>query len=219
MDHGKTRFHACGTPGGNRHHWHLDRLVAAGDLSGPRAGCRAQCQNNLKQWSLAVINYENNYNIFPQACTFQNNDPVPGGTSFGVPMYNWVISVLPFTEHSEVYKEFILTQPISTAAGTPNAIARARVLPEMLCPSDAGHNRQPFMGSQGSQTGALGDNWARGNYRRERLFRFSRRRHTRGFGLDRSEKRRHHGMRIALTVQKITDGLSHTVLLGNSAPE
>ena len=175
------------------------------------AGRRAQCQNNLKQLSLAVINYEGSYGIFPAACAFQNNNPTPGGSSFGVPMDNWVVSILPFTEHNEIYKAITHTQPMSSAV---NAMARARVINEMLCPSDAGHNRQPFMGSQGSQTSALGDNWARGNYGANGCLEFLDRSVASGVGWQEPRERGIMGCGCALTAQKITDGLSHTVLLG-----
>jgi prepilin-type N-terminal cleavage/methylation domain-containing protein len=175
------------------------------------AGRRAQCANNIKQWSLAVVNYESSYNVFPNACNFQGNNPCPGGTSFGVPMDNWVISVLPFTEHNEIYKEITHTQPMSASV---NATARGRVIPEMLCPSDAGHNRQPFMGTQGQQTGALGDNWARGNYGANGCLEFLDRSVLSGPGWTDPHLRGIMGCGCAVTTQKITDGLAHTVLLG-----
>jgi prepilin-type processing-associated H-X9-DG protein len=73
---------------------------------------------------------------------------------------NWVILILPFMEQQGLYDRFNHTKPISDAA---NIVPRAVELPAMLCPSDA-FNRQPFMGSKGSITRSFGDNWARGNY-------------------------------------------------------
>ena len=182
------------------------------------AGRRAQCQNNLRQWSLAVLNFEASRSIFPAACAFQGNNPTPGGNTFGVPMDNWVVSVLPFTEHNTVYKMINHTLPMSNPL---NAVARASVLPEMLCPSDAGRNRQPFMGSQGTQTGVLGDNWARGNYAANGCLGFLDNRtgpdNGGGPGTQAWQDPRLRGIMgcgCALTTQKITDGLSHTVLLG-----
>lgn len=182
------------------------------------AGRRAKCQNNLKQWSLAVVNYEGSYNIFPQGCTFQGGIPCPGGTTFGVPMANWVVYVLPFTEHNEIYKEINLLQPMSSAT---NANARARVLPEMLCPSDGAYNSKPFMGTQGNQTSALGDNWARGNYGANGDLYFldnSTASDSGGGpgtpGWEDPRVRGVMGCGCAVTAQKITDGLAHTVMLG-----
>jgi prepilin-type N-terminal cleavage/methylation domain-containing protein len=39
------------------------------------AARRVQCQNNLKQWSLAVLNYESASSVFPPSCSFKNKDP------------------------------------------------------------------------------------------------------------------------------------------------
>jgi prepilin-type N-terminal cleavage/methylation domain-containing protein/prepilin-type processing-associated H-X9-DG protein len=175
------------------------------------AGRRAQCNNNLKQWSLAVLNFESSRSIFPYNCSFQGGNPTPGGNTFGVPMDNWVISVLPFTEHNEVDKQITHTQAISSPI---NATARARVLPEMLCPSDAAHNRQPFMGGQGTQTSALGDNWARGNYGANGGLGFLDDSTPGGSAWQDPHLRGIMGCNCALTTQKITDGLSHTCLLG-----
>jgi prepilin-type N-terminal cleavage/methylation domain-containing protein len=182
------------------------------------AGRRAKCANNLKQMSLAVINYEGSYNVFPPACTFQGGNPNPNGNTFGVPMDNWVIKVLNFTEHSEIDKEITHTSPMSATA---NAAARARTIPEMLCPSDSGYNTKPFMGTQGNQTGPLGDNWARGNYAANGGLGFLDSRTSwddaGGPGTPAWQNplmRGVMGCGCALTTQKITDGLSHTVLLG-----
>ena len=183
------------------------------------AGRRAQCQNNLKQWSLAVVNYENSYNIFPPSCTFQNGK-CNSGSSFGIPMDNWVIYVLPFSEHNEIYKEITHTLPMSNAS---NATARARVIPEMLCPSDAAYNSKPFMGTQGQSTGVLGDNWARGNYAANAGLGFMDCDGTsegpsaggvKTSGWQDPRVRGIMGNGCALTAQKIIDGLSHTILLG-----
>ena len=129
-------------------------------------------------------------------------------------MDNWVIYVLPFTEHNEIYKQINHTLPMSN---TVNATARKTVIPEMLCPSDAGHNRQPFMGTQGQQTRRDGRQLGAGNYAANACLDFLepgsgagqgspswQNPHTRGIM----------GCNCAATTQKITDGLSHTVLLG-----
>ncbi len=185
------------------------------------AGRRAQCVNNLKQWSLAVLNYESNYNTYPAGCTFQG-----GAANCDTPadgMDNWVIFVLPFTEHNEIYKQINHLKPLSDVS---NQAARGMVIPEMLCPSDAGHNRVPFQPWLGQQTGSQGNSpwgWARGNYAANGGL---------GFldpGTDWYDAggagspawlnpllRGVLGCNCALTTQKITDGQAHTVMLGET---
>ncbi len=58
------------------------------------AARRTQCKNNLRQMSLAVLNYNDTMKIFPASCTWQGGDP--GNISAG--MDNWVVAVLPYTE-------------------------------------------------------------------------------------------------------------------------
>jgi prepilin-type N-terminal cleavage/methylation domain-containing protein len=179
------------------------------------AGRRAQCQNNVKQMALAVLNYENATGVFPPSCSFKNQDP-------GTPAYakdNWVVYILPFTEHSEIFKQINHNLPMADAS---NAAARGRIIPEMLCPSDT-FNRKPFNGSAGQQTGGMGDNWARGNYAANGglgylsndVGRFGSQEaggpatpgwldpHLRGIM----------GCGCGLKANQITDGLAHTILL------
>jgi hypothetical protein len=111
-----------------------------------------------------------------------------------------------------------------------NAPARARILPEMLCPSDS-FNRKPFNGSKGPQTGSLGDNWARGNYAANGGLCYCSNDHARypppvgkggydegGFAgapgwLD-PHLRGIMGVNTGLKANQVTDGLAHTILLG-----
>ncbi len=94
----------------------------------------------------------------------------------------------------------------------------------MLCPSDT-YNRKPFMGSMGSETTALGDNWARGNYAANGgllwLSSDSGRFGADWCGGSKTDQgstnpllRGIMGSGWALTAQKVTDGLAHTILLG-----
>ena len=126
------------------------------------AARRMQCQNNLKQLGLAVLNYESQSSIFPPSSSW------PAGVDpFNVPLdnyrANWVILVLPFMEQQALYNSIALASPISGTANANNVAARMTSLSTLLCPTDS-HNREPFMGSMNAATAAWGDNWARGNY-------------------------------------------------------
>src|SRR6476619_3413782 len=54
------------------------------------AAARAQCQNNLKQLSLGLLNYENEHKHFP-----------PGRATIS-PKSNWAAFVLPYIEQGMV---------------------------------------------------------------------------------------------------------------------
>ena len=125
--------------------------------SAREAGRRTECANKIKQLALAVIAYEDSNNIFPPSCSFAGNNPEQPTTGKD----NWVIYILPFIEHDDIYKMINHQRPLSDPL---NAEARSMNLPEMLCPSDAYYNSIPFKGSSGQHSAGMGDNWARGNY-------------------------------------------------------
>jgi prepilin-type N-terminal cleavage/methylation domain-containing protein len=183
------------------------------------AGRRAQCQNNLKQLALAVLNYNTAQKVFPPAATYKGKTPPTKGNaaSYGLGMDNWVVKVLPFMDYSSLDKQINHSVPMSDPS---NLIARSTMVKEMLCPSDR-YNRAPFNGTHGNFTKAMNDNWARGNYAAnlghgwlskanggddaggsEQPFWTDKR--TRGVM----------GVGCACTENQVLDGLAHTFLLG-----
>ncbi len=127
------------------------------------AARRMQCQNNLKQLALAVVNYESQWQIFPPSSSWAADASPSDSGQLGNYRANWCILVLPFLEQQALYNAFDFTKPISGSTSPNNVAARSVQISTMLCPTDS-RNREPFMGSQNSATSALGDNWARGNY-------------------------------------------------------
>jgi prepilin-type N-terminal cleavage/methylation domain-containing protein/prepilin-type processing-associated H-X9-DG protein len=179
------------------------------------AGRRAQCQNNLKQLALGTLCYNEERGVFPPSCTWVNNDPSnpAGGRD------NWVITILPFIEYNGLYKQFNHNKPISD---TSNAAARATVIPTMLCPCDV-YNRKPFNGRSGQKTTAMGDNWARGNYAANgglgMMWHDSSWYSAAGSdtpGWNDPRIRGIMGSGCALVSAKVTDGMSHTILLAET---
>ena len=120
-----------------------------------------QCQNNLKQLGLAVLNYESAHGVLPPASQWDAADmPALPFHAAGAFRINWVGLVLPFLDQQPLYdsvnKSAYVSDPTNTAyRGTRLAV--------MLCPSDA-YNQTPFNGSKSSETASFGDGWARGNY-------------------------------------------------------
>ena len=92
------------------------------------AAARAQCQNNLKQWGLAMHGYHDTYKQFPEGA--RNN-----------PRRTWVMLLWPFVEQTALSSKNDLAKPFhdppATIHGTMNGLCGARV-PLYYCPSDNG---------------------------------------------------------------------------------
>ncbi|MDD3586375.1 MAG: DUF1559 domain-containing protein [Thermoguttaceae bacterium] len=104
------------------------------------AARRMQCTNNLKQIGLAMHNYHDIHNMFPQgvvASSLATN--TWGSTSRS---YCWRVILLPFLEQNAVYSSLNFTTgdftPWSgmTSASTNGALLNF-VLPAYVCPSNA----------------------------------------------------------------------------------
>jgi prepilin-type N-terminal cleavage/methylation domain-containing protein len=65
------------------------------------AAARTQCQNNLKQVSLAVFNYESAYRTLPTSTR-------PAGVT-SAPRISWTIGLLPFIEQQNIRNYFDIT--------------------------------------------------------------------------------------------------------------
>jgi prepilin-type N-terminal cleavage/methylation domain-containing protein/prepilin-type processing-associated H-X9-DG protein len=95
------------------------------------AGRRAQCQSNLHNITLGILGYVNNQNVFPPAGEFcedattlaqlaSGNPPdptqsviigfIPGMTprATAVPMYSWVVPILPYLDNQELYNQWTM---------------------------------------------------------------------------------------------------------------
>jgi prepilin-type N-terminal cleavage/methylation domain-containing protein/prepilin-type processing-associated H-X9-DG protein len=104
--------------------------------SAREAGRRTQCQNNLRNIGLGILNYVNSKNSFPGAGTFAEDattdvvtpDPttsvivgyINGKATRGVPMYSWVVPILPYIDNQELYNQWTFFG--SDAKGNPLAM-------------------------------------------------------------------------------------------------
>ena len=76
------------------------------------AARRSQCQNNVKQLTLALLNYHDTNKEFPPSVRFaaaQANAPEMATTH----QPNWVMDVLPFFEEQSLLDSFDSTVPVS----------------------------------------------------------------------------------------------------------
>jgi type II secretory pathway pseudopilin PulG len=122
---------------------------------------RVQCQNNLKQLALAVLNYESAKKIFPPSGQWADGLDAKA-YNYSPRIYaNWLTLTLPYAEMQTLYNSIDHTLPMTDPK---NRQARGTRISFMECPSDLGHETF-YNGSAISATkGAHGDNWARGNY-------------------------------------------------------
>jgi prepilin-type N-terminal cleavage/methylation domain-containing protein/prepilin-type processing-associated H-X9-DG protein len=93
--------------------------------SAREAGRRTQCASNMRNVGLAIIQYVNTKNAFPAAGVFGEDaqgltgatavppDPTQSviagffnGKPRGVPMYSWVVPILPYLESQELYNQW-----------------------------------------------------------------------------------------------------------------
>lgn len=132
------------------------------------AARRTQCQNNIRNVALAVLNYEERIKKFPIGMTFDPANRTVVHNQLREYGPNWIIRILPYIEEQATYDRFDLKWPINGKGGLTatdpkdarNREARGKSIAVLLCPSD-GYNQTLYTGKIEN---IHGDNWARGNY-------------------------------------------------------
>ena len=97
------------------------------------AARRSQCKNSLKQIGLALHNYHDNHNGFPQGWIGVNASGQPyvdGGNGWG-----WAARILPQMDQAPLFNSINFSLPMTNAV---HAAARVTPLPIYRCPSDIG---------------------------------------------------------------------------------
>ncbi len=90
------------------------------------AARRSQCINNIKQMTLAALNYENAHKQMPRLYTW-----IPPNTDLNYPDIGFHIWLLPYMEYQAIYDQYNFTVAWSDFANkTPS---RADI-PEFICP-------------------------------------------------------------------------------------
>ena len=84
---------------------------------------RTQCLNNLRQISLAMINYESANGHFLPAYIADEN---------GKPMHSWRVLLLPYMEENALYEQYNMDEPWD---GPNNSKLHDEIVPLFRCPS------------------------------------------------------------------------------------
>jgi prepilin-type N-terminal cleavage/methylation domain-containing protein/prepilin-type processing-associated H-X9-DG protein len=87
------------------------------------AARRAHCMNNMKTVALAMITYEYHNKKFPFMCGYTIQPTAPTAQA----------SILPYMEHNSLFKLFNFKKPISDVT---NRVAVTTPVAEFICPSD-----------------------------------------------------------------------------------
>ena len=173
------------------------------------AGRRAKCQNNFKQVGLAVLNYNDNLGHFPEG-TYELIDDQ--GDTTPQNRRCWMQEILPYGEFAGLYKQFDAWMaapasgdwpgPGNTALGFPGM---QTVIPTLVCPDDrnspklhtywGGYDGQANQGFSGNVVLCASSNTMNPNGPQSSTT-------VNGVCFARSK----------VTMQKITDGTSHTAL-------
>jgi prepilin-type N-terminal cleavage/methylation domain-containing protein/prepilin-type processing-associated H-X9-DG protein len=103
------------------------------------ASARAQCANNLKQIGLALLNYHDAHQAFPQAYKdLPAPDPTapPGIGTYGAGAF---VMILPFIEQDNVYRQIDVSRAaLSSVNMPPSNPAYSTAIKTFLCPSSPG---------------------------------------------------------------------------------
>ena len=164
------------------------------------AGRRTQCTNNLHQWGLAMLNYEQDHKTFPAGVVYGSAGPaatVSGGaigSQAAYQRYSFVIGVWPYFEYGNLFKQYNFQYTFYSPenlplTGYPNPI--------YWCPSD----------HQGTWKGDQYAGRRRGNYVVDWGYCDFYQTQPAGFMLG------SFGPNHKTTAQEITKGLSHCMMM------
>jgi prepilin-type N-terminal cleavage/methylation domain-containing protein len=109
------------------------------------AARRISCQNNLKNLSLAVLNFENQHKALPPGVELE---PPAGSEVFDSTAidleWSWIVQILPLIEEQAIYDKFDLNRRIPDQVNDLKNVNNnpQAAQPELLiCPSDSARGR------------------------------------------------------------------------------
>jgi prepilin-type N-terminal cleavage/methylation domain-containing protein len=117
---------------------------------------RLQCNNNLRQITLATCNYETVKRVFPPGGISPTVKGKNGWNRTQLPDFSsdftWPTEILPQIEQQNIYAMYDFKQP---PVSNVNAIARSQLVATYVCPNDRAQINEPRPGQPGGPMG----NW------------------------------------------------------------
>jgi prepilin-type N-terminal cleavage/methylation domain-containing protein/prepilin-type processing-associated H-X9-DG protein len=178
------------------------------------AARRTQCKSNLKNLTLALQNYHDTYKVFP-AGVVQANPAPPSTADSKLGNWSWGALILPFVEEGSVHSLIGVSKTdLATSLNTPaNAAAMQAPITVYRCPSDAGpamNESRPIQSAAGTDCILATSNYVGVNNSAE-------------LRRDPGEPTKDaNGVFVRIRgrkIREITDGTSHTAILGERAWE
>ncbi len=109
------------------------------------AARRTQCLNNLRQWGLALHNYESARKVYPSS--YITTPPDTTGSPWSAQS-----RILPYIEEGQLYKDIDFTKSYSAQTTDAGKAVRTAKIPLVFCPTEP--NQRPKLNSSG-----VADNW------------------------------------------------------------
>jgi prepilin-type N-terminal cleavage/methylation domain-containing protein len=100
------------------------------------ASRRMNCQNNLKQFGIALMNYHDTYQRMPPA--YWKGFPQFGTSTFGSPGWGWGAIILPRIEQKGLYDMLGVDAPLPLDGSPATKTPAQTPLKVFRCPSDVG---------------------------------------------------------------------------------
>ena len=123
------------------------------------AARRSSCSNNIKQLSLAVLNYDGVNKMFPPQCgNLKWTSYAPNNNNWWY--LGWIPSVLPYCEEQRLFDSVVSWLQANTGNGAGSTSASSPFMqkpPVLRCPSD------PGFGIKDGASNDIGDTSYRGN--------------------------------------------------------
>ena len=126
------------------------------------AARRSQCKNNLKQFGLAMHNYQDTTRVLPIGWAFPVNPPFAATSN--ATQYGWQASIMPNMDLGGLYKR------LNPSAQVGNVIPAPATVPELQqpyaafrCPTDGGPAINPYYGSYSSSNYVYNESLGNGN--------------------------------------------------------
>jgi prepilin-type N-terminal cleavage/methylation domain-containing protein/prepilin-type processing-associated H-X9-DG protein len=144
----------------------LVTLLLPAVQSAREAARRAQCQNNLKQLGLAVMNFESAQSEFPEG----SYHVAPNAGDHKNHFTNWALRILPFSEEQGLYDSYDQKKHNShednlSVLRTPRSVFKCSsdtLVQEMLVPTQMKYT-DPVGIATGSYKGVSGTRWGADN--------------------------------------------------------